>query len=138
MGIFAAVMAVSGMVLRSPLLKSQLVRYGGAGLTVAALLGPVKDKFVELNDSDTEKLLDAVISMMDSEDLLWPVHRRGDNKGQPISPQYMVWDMNQDRGWFSSNHFTKGHVDAAFKRGVRSGQRRERRRLSDEQAFDKT
>jgi len=59
----------------------------------------------------------AVAHILDDPDCLHPVYRRGDNRGEPITPTHHVVDIVAGRCFFTANYFTKGHVDAAFKRG---------------------
>lgn len=62
-----------------------------------------------------------VAHILDDPDCLHPVARRGANKGEPIVPTHLVYDLVGKRCWFTSSYKTKGTVDAAFGRGRRSG-----------------
>lgn len=51
------------------------------------------------------------------EEVLWPVHQRGPNAGEFITPRYFTLDIVQGRAWYSGKHYSKKSVNAAFMRG---------------------
>lgn len=54
---------------------------------------------------------------LEGDEVLWPRTR----SGEPISPKYLVVDLNRGRAWFSSQYFSRKSVRGAQRRGNARG-----------------
>lgn len=63
----------------------------------------------------------AVAHILDDPDCLHPVNRNGLHRGEPIVPTHHVVDIVGAKCWFTAHYYTKGMVDAAYKKGRAAG-----------------
>lgn len=99
------------------------------GLTINEIIEAVREDAPNSDESALNETAHTVARMLglDGSEVLWPVHRRGDNQGMPIEPLYFTMDLTNGRAWYSSKYHSRKSVNAGFRRGVRSGDRRARR-----------
>jgi len=64
------------------------------------------------------------------EGALWPVHQRGDLRGQRITPQYFTINLMNGQSWFASKHYSGKSVRAANAKGYKAGRRGGMRELA--------
>lgn len=62
----------------------------------------------------------------DESEVMWPVTRQGEK----VSPNYFTIDFMKGRAWVHSKYYSRGSVNAGFKRGRRSGERAGKRELA--------
>jgi len=109
------------------------MRSGGVGsvvkiITLAELIDWAQEMLSGPDGRDKDQTAEdaarAVAHILDDPDCLHPVYRRGDNRGEPITPTHHVVDIVGKKCFFTANYHTKGHVDAAYRKGLRAGIRR--------------
>lgn len=103
-----------------------------AGLTINEIVESVREDNPNSDENALTETAHTVARMLglDGSEVLWPVHRRGENQGMPIEPLYFTMDLTNGRAWYSSKYHSRKSVNAGFRRGRRSGDRFARRQLA--------
>lgn len=138
MGAFVYLVAlVLGRVITSRLAVGGAVGYAISSAIEAVTVEETREiATIMAPESDPEALDEVskvVVRLMQQDEVLWPTNRQGER----IKPSYMILDLNQGRAWFSSRYHSRKSVNAGFKRGIRSGERAQRRALSQESQIHK-
>jgi hypothetical protein len=125
--IWTQIRAASGGVTGRQVAGTSLVV--GAGLGIDQIIDMVREDAPESDEQALRETAHTVARMLglDGSEVLWPVHMRGDEKGQPIDPVYFTMNLSTGRAWYSSNYHSRKSVNAGFRRGQRSGRFRARR-----------
>jgi len=110
-------------------MRSKTVQQGLQMITLAELADWAQELMA--GDPNTPEARQTIVDasratahILDDPECLHPVYRRGDLRGQRITPTHHVVDLVQGRCFFTASYKTKGHVDAAYKRGLAVGLKR--------------
>lgn len=84
-----------------------------------------------LRDDNSRQMASETFALLSDPALLWPSHQRGPRAGEPITPNYLVHDLNNGNAWVLERYRSAKSVNRGFQRGRRSGERAAQRQMAE-------
>lgn len=125
------IMLVARMIWNAIAVHKRTIVTGGAAVAIGDVINLdwLRQQAIRIAPgSDREALeeasrLAARLLGLEGDEVLWPRQRNG----EPITPKYMIIDLNRGRAWYSTRYYSRKSVNAGrrrgFGRGVGAGRR---------------
>lgn len=119
----------------------QLLQLGTSGLATSQVIDGIDDFFgpegpgANVSTTDSKKMKEAVAWIIESV----PEQFRGPwtIKGVEYDANYLTMKLNSDQIWMSHKHYSKKMLDNAYKRGMRHGENKARREMTQQNQIAK-